>query len=57
MGYRVKATVNYPEDEADTPDAVIADIGELMVWLTKLIMTEHDATSYVITIATGEPIR
>lgn len=53
--YHVKATVNYPETEVDTPDHVAYGFRGLTKWLDKL-MDEKDATSFLITIvpkATG----
>jgi hypothetical protein len=50
MRYLVKATVNYPETEADTPDHVARDRSELLKWVHKLL-DEPDATSFVVTIA------
>jgi hypothetical protein len=50
MRYLVKATVNYPETEADTPDYECAGIASLKLWLAELVSTEPDATSFVITL-------
>jgi len=47
--YKVHATVNYPETEADTPDAEPNSDGQLLQWITKLLV-EPDATSFVITV-------
>jgi hypothetical protein len=53
MGYTIRATVNYPETEADTPDSECANIHQVHTWLTKLIITEPDATSFVIVLVKG----
>ena len=49
MRYAVKATVNYPETEADTPDHTAYGRAELLKWVHKLL-EEPDATSFVITV-------
>lgn len=51
MSYSFKATVNYPEQsEVDTPDFDARNEQDLAQLLKRLITTEPDATSYVITI-------
>lgn len=49
MRYTIKATVNYPDDEADTPDAE-CDLAGLTAWVYALANSEPDATSFLITI-------
>ena len=49
MRYAVKATVNYPETEADTPDHECDDKFAVFKWLD-LLLKEPDATSFVITV-------
>lgn len=53
MQYHVRATVNYPETEADTPDHVANGRNELLKWVHKL-MDEPDATSFVIVVVKGK---
>ncbi len=50
MRYRIKATVNYPETEVDTPDYECAGIPSLKLWLAELVSTTPDATSFVIVL-------
>lgn len=47
--YNFSATVNYPDDEADTP-TFKGDIDYMAGKLAQLLQTEPDATSFVITI-------
>lgn len=49
MKYHIKATVNYPETETDTPDHTAHGRVALLKWIHTL-MEEPDATSFVITI-------
>lgn len=48
--YTFSATVNYPDDEAETPIFNNVPQGELAVLLNKLIADEQDMTSCLITI-------
>ena len=50
MQYHLKATVNYPETEVDTPDHISDTAQGVRDWLMRLVTSEPDATSFVVTI-------
>ena len=50
MLYNFKATVNSPDDEADTPEFDRVTSARLAELVKKLVVDEQDATSFVITI-------
>lgn len=49
--YVVQATVNYPETDVLIPDFEVNGIYGAVLWLEKLMASEPEATSYLITIA------
>ncbi len=48
--YNFSATVNYPDDEADTPQ-FNGSMDVILGYVTKLLTDEPDATSFVIVIS------
>jgi len=48
--YSIYATVNYTDDECDTPQSSDCDIDNIRSWIAKLLETEPDATSFLVII-------
>lgn len=50
MRYHIKALVNYPETEVETPDGDVIGHYGVTQWVSKLVASEPEATSFLITI-------
>lgn len=50
MTFSIEACVNYPDDECDTPQSTSMSRQQVHAWIDKLLDTETDLQSCVITL-------
>lgn len=48
--FNVEATVNFPEDQSDTPLSKNMSRAQLHRWLDQLLDTEPELTSFIMTV-------